>query len=504
MQAQNLGKNKWWVLVGLSLASFLGCIDLTIVNTALPAIQQDLSASVTALQWVMNACLLALTAFMVISGKLGDLHGRRLYLYIGMALFAISSLGAGLSYNVEMLIGFRFMQGMAIALLYTLPIAIIPALFSKNEQGKATGLVIAANGVGLAIGPILGGFITSALSWHWIFFINVPLTLLSFAFCFNRLPETKSDEGSKQIDWLGFSLLLTIFPALILATVQGEFWGWTSWPVLSLYAFAILGLISFVYVENHTKAPIISFKLFSNRIFIVGLCANFGLAFFYAIDFFLMPLYLHYMHGQTEMQIGLTLLPATAMIALLSSPIGSWVDKQGPKNALMLGCVLLAVSALLQIYFTSTTSLSFILIAYVLFGAGFACILSPSIVAAMSSVPHHISGVAIGTIGTLHNLGGAIGLAVGTLIYQMQSESALIRQATEQNLTLGSWIKEAVLETENALTIIQKNIPLNPDKAQEIFYSTFLHGYSSVMMLLVAISVMTLLIVGAGLKKHKN
>ncbi len=217
-----------------------------------------------------------------------------------------------------------------------------------------------------------------------------------------------------------------------------------------------------------------------------------------------MPLYLHYMHGQTEMQIGLTLLPATAMIALLSSPIGSWVDKQGPKNALMLGCVLLAVSALLQIYFTSTTSLSFILIAYVLFGAGFACILSPSIVAAMSSVPHHISGVAIGTIGTLHNLGGAIGLAVGTLIYQMQSESALIRQATEQNLTLGSWIKEAVLETENALTIIQKNIPLNPDKAQEIFYSTFLHGYSSVMMLLVAISVMTLLIVGAGLKKHKN
>jgi EmrB/QacA subfamily drug resistance transporter len=492
--------NKWYILLGLSLASFLGCIDLTIVNTALPAIQQDLQASVTSLQWVMNATLLALTAFMVISGKLGDLYGRRLYLYIGMAIFAVSSLGAGFSSNVEMLIGFRFLQGLGIAILYTLPIAIIPALFPKNEQGKATGLVIAANGVGLAIGPILGGFITAALSWHWIFFINVPLTLLSFAFCMNRLPETKSDDENKRIDWLGFSLLLTIFPSLILATVQGEFWGWTSWPILSLYAFSLIGFVAFVYVENKIKSPIISFKLFSNPVYIVGLFANFGLAFFYAIDFFLMPLYLHYMQGQTEMQIGLTLLPATGMIALLSSPIGSWVDKQGPKRALMLGCVLLTFSALLQIYFTQDSSIAFVISAYILFGAGFACILSPSIVAAMSSVPNHISGVAIGTIGTLHNLGGAIGLAVGTLIYQMQSESALMRAATEQHFSFGPWIQDAISETENAVVIIQSNTAISAEKAQAIFDATFLHGYSSVMVLLVATSLLTLLMVGVGLK----
>jgi EmrB/QacA subfamily drug resistance transporter len=464
---QNTEQSKWWALIGISLVSFLGCIDLTIVNTALPAIQMDLNTSITELQWVMNICLLALTGFMVIVGKLGDLYGRRLYLYIGMLLFALSSLGAGLASNVEWLIFFRFIQGIAIAVLYILPIAIIPSIFPQHHHGRATGLLVAANGVGLAIGPVIGGLIVSMSSWHWIFLINIPIILLSLVFCIKHLPESKDFAANKKIDWYGFILLATIIPAFILAIVQAESWGWLSIPILSLLAFSLIGIIGFYYIEKNVSAPIIQFDLFANRVYIVGLIANFSLAFFYAVDFFLIPLYLDYIHGLSVLQIGLTLLPATAMIAILSPMTGKMVDKHGPKGVLMAGYAFLTLSAILQIVFAPQDYFYFTVFAYILFGIGFACILSPSLVAAMSSIPQESSGVASGTVGTLHNFGGAIGLAIGTIIYTFYAGNTL-----------------------------------NLADTQTVSEQSFLNGYDNAIGLLAVLSIVTFFIILFGLKKR--
>lgn len=291
-------QSKWFALTGISIAGFLGCLDLTIVNTALPAIQSDLNTAVTQLQWVMTILMLALTACMVISGKLADLYGRRLCLYFGLALFAASSLIAGLSPNIQWLIAARFLQGISIAFLYTAPVAIIPGLFPEHQRGRATGLLIGANGLGLAIGPVIGGLIVSTLGWRWIFFINPPIILITVLLCWHRLIESKSVTAVRKIDWWGFILLIIALPAGILGLVQGAIWGWLSIPIISLFIVAIIGLVLFYYVETKVSMPIIEFHLLANRVFLAGLGANFTLAAFYAVDFFLIPLYLHYIRGQ--------------------------------------------------------------------------------------------------------------------------------------------------------------------------------------------------------------
>ena len=493
--------NPWLALLGLSLSSFLGCVDFTIVNTALPAIQSSLGATINQLQWIINIFMLTLTALMVVVGRLADIYGRRLVLYVGMAFFAVSSLGAGLASNIYYLIFFRLLQGIGISILYTIPIAIISDLFPENQRGKATGILIGANGFGLAIGPVIGGFIVSILSWRWIFMINLPIVLFSFLCCFKTVRESKSKEHGNKIDWYGFLLLIITLPAFILALVQGNVWGWDSGTIIFLFTITFIGCLLFYFVEKKAESPIIHFKFFTNQIFAAAIFANFALAFFYTVDFFLMPLYLHNIHLQTAYQIGLTILPATALVALLSPLVGYAVDKVGAKKVLLVGFISFTISALLQTYFSAQTSTAFIIFAFIFLGIGWACILSPSIVAALSSVPESISGVAIGTLGTLHNLGGAIGLAIGTVIYHYRAQIAVL---TGKNNLVGQWIDQAIADPEHAVAIIQEHTKMNLSAANTLFQHFFVSGYNGAMWLLFLLAVIAFFIVLLGLRGKKN
>lgn len=185
-------KENRLVLLGISLASFLGLLDLTIVNTALPAIQQQFQCSVLQLQWVMNSVLLVLTTSMAVLAKLADTYGRRLFLYVGLLSFGVASVGIGLSDHLELLIGFRVLQGIAIALLYMAPLAIVPNVFPVKDQGKAMGFLVGISSFGLALGPAVGGILVSTVGWRWIFWINPPLALICWLCCFKALKESKS------------------------------------------------------------------------------------------------------------------------------------------------------------------------------------------------------------------------------------------------------------------------------------------------------------------------
>ncbi|MDF2940659.1 MAG: drug resistance transporter, drug antiporter-2 family [Gammaproteobacteria bacterium] len=407
-------ESTWLALIGISIASYLGCLDLTIVNTALPAIQNTYQVSELSLQWVMNALLLALTAFMVVMGKLADQYGRRRLLYIGMIVFALASLGAGCANSLNMLVAFRFFQGVSIAILYTAPIAIVPALFPE-QTGKAMGIVIAVSGAGLATGPALGGLITSLLSWHWIFFMNLPIILLAFAFSLKHLPESKAQTQDK-IDLLGSILIVLALPLLIYTTVNIHHYGFMSLRTIGSYAMVVVLLGLFVAWENRVKSPIIDFHLFAKRRFIIGLVANFFLAFFYSVDFFFIPLYLHQTAYHSSYQIGLILLPATLLVAILSPVTGNLCDRIGPKKLLAFGYLMFVLSALFQLGLHTGSPLAVILIPYFLFGLGWALILSPSLVTALTSLPEEMGGAAMGSVGTWHNFGGAVGLALGSAL----------------------------------------------------------------------------------------
>jgi EmrB/QacA subfamily drug resistance transporter len=492
---------KWWVLIGVSIASFLGCVDFTIVNTALPAIQAGLSATVTQLQWIINIFILALSTFMVIMGRLADIYGRRLVLYIGMIVFCLSSLAAGLATNINGLIFFRLIQGISCSILYTASGAIVSNAFPVNERGKAIGALFGVNGIGLAMGPVLGGILVSALSWRWVFLVNVPLILISLMICFMSVHESRNREHGTKIDWLGLIMLMIALPCFVLGLAQGDAWGWDSAIIISLFAIAIFTFVLFYLIEMKNASPIIQFHLFANRLFITSIVATFSLALFYCLAFFLMPLYLHNICEKSGYMIGLMLLPTTAMVAILSPIVGKMTDVSGPKLLLIVGFVFFTLSAFLQTQFTENSSTLYILTAFALMGIGWACILGPSTVAALSAVSESMGAVAMGSSWTLHNIGGAIGLGVGVVIYRHFAANNLLQNLSGYQIKSDTWVNQVVMNPDHAIQLLQKYTVFNINETTVLFQQFFIHGYRAAMWFLVVASFISLLVMIIGMKK---
>ena len=500
----NTPRKRWLALIGIGLASFLGCIDFTIVNTALPAIQADLHTNMNQLQWIITLFLLALCAFMVIAGRLADLFGRRLVLYIGMAGFGLTSLGAGLSTHIDLLLLFRFGQGLCTAILYTASGAIISNAFPEEERGKALGTLFSINGIGLAIGPVVGGFIIGALSWHWVFLVNVPLIILSFIICIPNISESKNTEQAAKIDWGGLLCLLVGLSILIIALIQGPLWGWGSRSTLHLIIVGIISLLLLYKIETTHQTPIIDFKLFMNRMFFGSIIATFSLGFYYCLAFFLMPLYLHNIQGFSGYGLGLMLLPTTAVMALLSPFVGRAVDRFGPKPLLLLGAAFFILSAALQLHFSANTTMLTIILTFAAMGVGWAAILGPSTVAVLSAVPESSSGLAMGTSWTLHNMGGIIGLAIGTVTYHHLAVISLLKQKLIEGVNQSTvWLNSAVSNPDHALALIQHHTDATQQQAQALFEQSFLSGYQGAMILLIGVMLLSFIMVMILIKSKK-
>ncbi|MCC2626186.1 MAG: drug resistance transporter, drug antiporter-2 family [Burkholderiales bacterium] len=417
----SFSKNKkWWVLIGVGIASFLGCIDFTIVTVTLPAIQNDLHATIEQLQWIINIFILALSSFMVVMGRLADIYGRQKVLYIGMTIFAGSSLLAGCAVSIQWLIFWRLIQGISCAILYTASGAIISHIFSVEERGRAMGIFFGISFTGLAAGPVLGGLIVGALSWRWVFLVNIPIMLLSLVICILSVPRSRDTALSTKIDYLGALILTLAISSLIFTITQGNNWGWASYKVLILLLFSVTMFIILYYIEEQHKSPIIKFSLLINRGYISGIIANFFLSFFYSLAFFLMPLFLHTIRHESAYTIGLMLLPTTLMVVLLSPIVGKIVDRRGPQKPLLWGFALFIISAALQTYFQANTPLLVILAAFIIMGIAWGLIVGPSTILAINSLPRSSEALAIGTSWTFHNIGGSLGLSIGTAIYHIQ------------------------------------------------------------------------------------
>ncbi|MBW5811246.1 MFS transporter [Yersinia kristensenii] len=410
------------MLIGISIASFLGCIDFTVVNTAIPAIAQDMNASIPRVQWVVSLFLMALCAFMVTAGRLADLYGRRRVLYVGMMVFGVSSLGAGLTESIGVLNGWRFIQGAACAVLYTVTVTIVADAFPDHQRGRAVGTLLGVNGLGLALGPVLGGIVVSTLGWRWVFLLNIPLILLSFAFCLGNIRESRLSEGRPLLDITGAILLVSALASLLLGINQGAEWGWLSYKTLSIITLAIVLFTAFFHIESRVAAPLVKLSLFRIPAFSIACLASALLAFFYCAAFFLMPLYLEGTRHYSGLILGLLLLPTTAVMALISPLIGRWMDAAGARPPLIMGFIALALSAGLQATFTPSSALWIIIAAFTLMGIGWGAILSPAAVSALNAVSAEQGGSAMGVAWTLHNLGGAMGLAVSSLIYTTFSQ----------------------------------------------------------------------------------
>ncbi|GGQ09834.1 MFS transporter [Streptomyces roseolilacinus] len=491
---------KWWAFAGLGTLSFLGCIDLTIVSTAAPVIQDDLGATVTELQLIVNVFVVALSTGMVTMGRLADSHGRRKVLYTGAAVFCAASLGAGFATVPEWLIAFRFLQGAACAVLYTATGALVTAIFPPHERGKAIGCLYGVNGLGLASGPVLGGFLVGSASWSWVFWMNVPLVAVALAVCLPTVPESYGEKMTGGMDWPGLALLSLSVPALVLALTLGHVWGWSSPGTVALLLCGGAALVAFRAVELRAQNPLIRFQLFAGRDFLGAVTADFALAFFYCVVLFLMPLYLHAVRGLDGHTTGLLLLPCTAAVAVLSPFVGRLVDRHGPRRMLCLGFLALALSALAQARLTPATGMPFLVSALVAMGVGWALVLGPATVAALSAVPGHLAGTAVGASWTCHNLGGALGLAVGMEVYRLSARDALDDRLAGHGLASGPWAGRVVENPQDGPALLRHHTGLTAEQAGDLFGVVFTSGARAAMWLLLGVALAALAVIALGLR----
>ena len=458
---------RWWVLAGVSIVSFLGCIDLTIVNTAAASIGTDLRASITELQLIVNIFVVALSMFMVTAGRLADRFGRRRVLYLGSTLFGIASLAAGFASNVPLLVVCRFLQGSACAVLYTSSATIVSDAFPQQQRGRAIGTLFAVNGIGLAAGPVLGGVIVAAMSWHWVFWINVPLVALALAVCGFNLAESPGKDDGAPLDWPGLALLVVGLSGVLFAITFNDTFGRTSWQIVGTFVVGMAALVTFVMVERAVAAPIVPFGLLRHRLFLTAVICEFGLGFFYPTPLLLTPLYLAGMRHDSPAQIGLWMLATTATVAVLSLLVGRVVERTGPIPVLAAGFAAFSGSALLQSQFTATSGVGHLVVALTAMGAGWACVLGPSAVAALTAVPERLCGLAVGATWTFHNVGGAIGLGLGMTLFRRFAGNSLTVAAEGTQFTAGHRAAMLMLVTTSTAALVAVLAQRNKLKTRE-------------------------------------
>ncbi|MDW8338154.1 MAG: MFS transporter [Thermoleophilia bacterium] len=401
----------WLTLVAVSLGLFMIMLDNTVVNVALPAIQRDLEATLSELQWIVTGYALAFAAFMLIGGKVADAYGRRRIFVLGILVFTGASLLCGLAPSSEALIAARVVQGLGAALMSPATLSIIAATFPPARRGAAVGVWAGVAALALAIGPLVGGLLTEHLSWHWIFFVNVPVGALGVVASYALVAESR-DETHERLDLPGLATSGLGLFALTYALIEANTYGWTSSRILGSFALAGVALASFVALERLQRAPMLPLDLFRNRTYtganavtLLAALAMFGV-------FFFMSLYMQGILGYSAVETGAAFLPMTVVIILVAPLAGRTADRIGSRALMTGGMLLVALHLAYLSRLGADATYGDLLPGFLLGGFGMALTMTPSTAAATRAVPVEKAGVGAAVLNAFRQVGGSLGIAV--------------------------------------------------------------------------------------------
>ena len=410
-------ERKWWTLIAVSVAIFMLLLDITVVNVALPDIQRSLHASFSDLQWVINAYSLTLAAFLLTAGALSDLLGRRRVFVTGLVIFTASSAACGLSGSPLVLNLARAVQGTGGAMMFATSLALIAGAFHGRDRGVAFGVFGGVIGAAVAVGPVIGGLITSGIGWEWIFFVNVPIGVLAVALTLTQVAESRDPEAS-GVDWLGLITFSGALFLLVYALVEGNELGWGSTRIVAFLASSAVLLVLFVVVEMRQRRPMLDLSLFRRPAFAGANLVAFAVSASMFAMFLYLTLYIQDVLSYSPLQAGLRFLPVT-LLSFLVAPVAGRLSVRVPVRLLLgFGLILVSGGLLAMTAIDASSGWTTLIPGFVLAGAGVGLINPPLASTAIGVVHHTRSGMASGINNTFRQVGIATGIAGWGAIFQ--------------------------------------------------------------------------------------
>jgi len=413
-------ERPWWSLVGLCLVTALVWVTASDISIALPTIGRDLGGSMDVLQWAVNGYFLA-GAFIIVGGRVGDIYGRRLIFAVGTILILIGSVVAGIATDPWLLIAGRVIEGLGAAAVLPTALAIIAVTFSGKQRDTAIAIWIAVCWGAQALGPLVGGVVVDSLGWRWIFWINLPIGIAALLLTWWSTAESRDAHTSRSIDVPGVVTLVGGLFLLSASLVLADNLGVGGFGLMLGGAFALLAL--FIVIERRSKNPIVVLSIFRNRRFDGAVTANLIANFVFGGVVFFMALYLQVVEGYEPLMAGLLLLPATIPI-LIVNPLGNWLGQRfGPAWPTAVGMAFLAVAAILLLNLGA--SYGQLIAPFILIGIGIGLQITPCAATAVENPGDAGEGVASGVFKAASMIGGSLGVAVGTAIFQSSARSDL-------------------------------------------------------------------------------
>lgn len=478
-----------WVLVATIIASSMAFIDSTVVNVALPALQNSFGASVVGVQWVVEAYGLTLASLILVGGAMGDLFGRRRMFLLGVSLFALASIACGLAQSIEQLIAARAVQGIGAAFLVPGSLALISASFGENERGRAIGTWSGSTAITTAIGPVLGGWLIEHLSWRWAFFINVPLAVAVIAVSFWCVPESSSRRRG-GIDWLGALAATLSLTGLVVGFVESSRLGWKHPLVLTSLAVGVIASIAFQRIEAGEVSPMVPLNLFRSRAF-SG--ANLLTLFLYAavgIFFFLFPLDLIQAQGYSATAAGAAVLPLILLMFFLSRWSGGLVDRYGARLPLSIGPVIAALGFFLfSMPSVGGSYWSTFFPAVMVLGLGMAVSVAPLTTVVMGAVDQDRVGTASGINNAVARVASLLAIAVLGVMMVTEFSSQLNRRMA--TVAMPNHVRTELQANETRLAALKPPPGLEPATAsaiQSAVVASFVSSFRLMMWICAALA----------------